>query len=88
MENYLEDNVSHISFVSQNNVGHDKQKLCVHEQNEINYQGNQRSMPSPTLTIYDNESPKRNNIVGSTMKIQNKSTKTTMYSARNKIVIY
>jgi hydroxyacyl-ACP dehydratase HTD2-like protein with hotdog domain len=44
-------NVSHISFVSQNNVGHDKQKLCVHEQNEINYQGNQRSMPSPTLTI-------------------------------------
>ena len=26
-------------------------------------------MPSPTLTIYDNELPKRNNIVGSTMKI-------------------
>jgi hypothetical protein len=69
MENSLEDNVSHISFVSQNNVGHDKQKLCVYEQNEINYQGNQRSMPSPTLTIYDNELPKRNNIVGSTMKI-------------------
>jgi hypothetical protein len=69
MANSLEDNVSHISFVSQNNVGHDKQKLCVYEQNEINYQGNQRSMPSPTLTIYDNELPKRNNIVGSTMKI-------------------
>jgi hypothetical protein len=33
MENSLEDNVSHISFVSQNNVGHDKQRLCVHEQN-------------------------------------------------------
>ena len=43
--------------------------ISVHEQNEINYQGNQHSMPSPTLTIYDNESPKRNNIVGSTMKI-------------------
>jgi hypothetical protein len=69
MENSLEDNVSHISFVSQNNVGHDKQKLCVYEQNEINYQGSQRSMPSPTLTIYDNELPKWNNIVGSTMKI-------------------
>ena len=69
MENSLEDNVSNISFVSQNNVGHDNQKLCVYEQNEINYQGNQRSMPSPTLTIYDNELPKRNNIVGSTMKI-------------------
>jgi hypothetical protein len=27
MENSLEDNVSHISFVSQNNVGDDKQKL-------------------------------------------------------------
>ena len=69
MENSLEDNVSHISFVPQNNVGHDKQKLCVYEQNEINYQGNQRSLPSPTLTVYDNESPKRNKIVGSTMKI-------------------
>jgi hypothetical protein len=50
MENSLEDNVSHISFISQNNVGHDKQKLCVYEQNEINYQGNQRSLADINYT--------------------------------------
>ena len=67
MENSREDNVSHTSFVSENNVGHDKQKPCVHEKNEINYQGNQRNILSPTLTIYDNETSNRNNIIESTM---------------------
>ncbi len=47
-----------------------RKMILVHEKNEINYQGNQRNILSPTLTIYDNETSNRNNIIESTMTNQ------------------